>query len=246
MELKNFKPGTPIEISFTGEKQQNQKKLENNIFISSFFDITDKNECIIHIPMRVGKYVSLPLNIEYDIMVNSNKGIYVFNGKIIKQGKIENFPVYVIRLTSEIEKIQRRDYFRFNCIIPLNVIPVVEEIALLPNMELVNEKVMVGPVRAQVGTSGTIVDISGGGARFTTKSEILADKYLYLTFTLNSIPDGKQVMNTVARIVKSEYKEDLNIFEHRVEFLFKDSEDRETIIKYIFNEDRRIRKNDQG
>jgi hypothetical protein len=47
-------------------------------------------------------------------------------------------------------------------------------------------------------------------------------------------------------MVSSEYIKDLAIYEHRIEFLFKEPEDRETIIKYIFDEDRRLRKKDQG
>lgn len=245
MDIRDLTPGRPVEISIIKNNTKNEKKDENNIFISSLFDITSRGDVVIHMPSKQGKYVLLPLNIRYFVVIYTNVGIYQFEGTLTKQGKLENFPVLVIRPETSLQKVQRREFYRFNCHIPVKVYSIEDDVALLPNMELIEMKVLSKMTLEEECVEGAIVDISGGGARFRSKMDLLTDEYIYMSFVLET-PDNKRNFKCLARKVVSEHLEDLNIFEHRVEFVFKDSEDRETIIKYIFDEDRRIRKKDLG
>jgi c-di-GMP-binding flagellar brake protein YcgR len=93
--------------------------------------------------------------------------------------------------------------------------------------------------------SGNILDLSGGGAKISAKTDINTDRYMYVSFKLKTRTID-QTINVIARRIKTEIKSDSGMYEHRIEFLFKEPEDRETIIKYIFDEDRRLRKKDQG
>ena len=125
------------------------------------------------------------------------------------------------------------------------VLPIPEDVALLPNMELVEADLERYGNTYGTPVSGTILDISGGGAKFNSNMDITTDRYMYVSFKLTSNTINQNI-NAIAKRVRSEYKTDKRIFEHRIEFLFKEPEDRETIIKYIFDEERRIRKKDQG
>jgi c-di-GMP-binding flagellar brake protein YcgR len=143
------------------------------------------------------------------------------------------------------QNVQRRDYFRFQCLISVKILPIPKEVAILPNMTLVEDDLEKFGNTYGAPVSGEIVDISGGGAKIHAKTDIITDRYMYVSFRLKT-KTIDQVINVIARRVNTEYKSDRNIYEHRIEFLFKEPEDRETIIKYIFDEDRRLRKKDQG
>ncbi len=241
MKLNDLTPGRPVEISVY---KNNTEKSEDNIFISSLFDITNSGDVVIHMPSRQGKYVALPLNIQYAVVIYTNVGIYQFVGTITRQGKLEKFPVYVIRPDTQLKKIQRREFYRFPCSIPTNVVSVPGEFVELPNMDLIDEKVnsLSNEIKRNIGT---IVNISGGGAKIHATHNLCLDEFMSLSFVLET-PKTTFRFNLLARSVNSEYNKNLGIYENRVEFIFKDSEDREVIIKYIFDEDRRLRKKNQG
>jgi len=247
MEIVELRPGTPIEFTIlsTNSDVENYIDEDRSVYISSVFGVTKKEEIIFHIPTRKGHTVTIPMNVPFNAVFNTKNGMFQLTGEITKRGRLENFPVYVFIPSTKLTKVQRRDYFRFQCLIPIKVLPIPHEVAILPNMTLVEDDLERYGNTYGLPVAGNIIDISGGGAKFTAKTDVITDRFMYCSFKLKS-KQINQTINVVARRVKSEYKEKLGIFEHRIEFLFKEPEDRETIIKYIFDEDRRLRKKDQG
>ncbi len=247
MEIFDLRPGTPIELSFasTNSDVENNIEVDRSIYISSVFGITKKAEIIFHIPTRKGHIVTIPMNVPFNAIFNTKKGMFQLTGEITKRGRLENFPVYVFEPHTELEKVQRRDYYRFQCLIPMKALPVPEDVALLPNMQLVEDDLEKFGNSYGSPVSGNILDLSGGGAKFTSNREVITDRYMYVSFRLVSHAIN-QTINVIAKKVRCELKTGSNMYEHRIEFLFKEPEDRETIIKYIFDEERRLRKKDQG
>ncbi len=247
MEIYELRPGTPIEFTFASTNSDIEENIEEDrsIYISSVFGITKKEEIIFHIPTRKGHTVTIPMNVPFLAVFNTKKGMFQLSGEITKRGRLENFPVYVFVPSTKLQKVQRRDYYRFQCLIPIKVLPIPKDVAILPNMELVEDDLEKYGNTYGSPVEGTILDISGGGAKFRAKTDVATDKFMYVSFRLKS-NQINQVINVIARRVKSDYKDDIGFYEHRIEFLFKEPEDRETIIKYIFDEDRRLRKKDQG
>jgi len=247
MEILELLPGTPIEFSFASTNSDVESNMEEdrNIYISSVFGVTKKEEIIFHIPTRKGHTVTIPMNVPFNAVFNTKKGMFQLSGEITKRGRLENFPVYVFVPDSKLKKVQRRDYFRFQCFIPIQILPIPQDVAILPNMALVEDDLEKYGNTYGSAVSGNILDLSGGGAKIHAKSDIATDRYIYVSFKLKT-KTLDTTINAIARMVSSEYIKDLAIYEHRIEFLFKEPEDRETIIKYIFDEDRRLRKKDQG
>ena len=247
MEVFDLRPGTPIEFNFasTNSDIENNIEEDRSVYISSVFGITKRGEVIFHIPTRKGHIVTIPMDVPFNAVFNTKKGLFQLTGVITKRGRLENYPVYVLEPSTGLKKVQRRDYYRFQCLIPIMVLPIPEDVALLPNMELVEADLERYGNTYGTPVSGTILDISGGGAKFNSNMDITTDRYMYVSFKLTSNTINQNI-NAIAKRVRSEYKTDKRIFEHRIEFLFKEPEDRETIIKYIFDEERRIRKKDQG
>ena len=247
MEIYDLRPGTPIEFTFasTNSDVENYIDEDRSVYISSVFGVTKKEEVIFHIPTRKGHTVTIPMNIPFNAVFNTKRGMFQITGQITKRGRLENFPVYVFVPETKLTKVQRRDYFRFECLLPIKVLPIPRDVAILPNMVLVEDDLEKYGNTYGKAVSGTILDISGGGAKFSAKYDIDTERYMYVSFKLKTQAIDETI-NVIARRVKSEYKEEFGIYEHRIEFLFKEPEDRETIIKYIFDEDRRLRKKDQG
>ncbi|MBE5919265.1 MAG: hypothetical protein E7272_05400 [Pseudobutyrivibrio ruminis] len=247
MEILELRPGTPIEFSFASTNSDVESNIDEDrsIYISSVFGVTKKEEIIFHIPTRKGHTVTIPMNVPFNAVFNTKQGMFQLSGEITKRGRLENFPVYVFVPDSKLKKVQRRDYFRFQCLIPVKVLPIPKDVAILPNMALVEDDLEKYGNTYGPPVTGNILDISGGGAKFSAKTDILTERYMYVSFKLKS-KDMDETINVIARRVKTEHKENLGVYEHRIEFLFKEPEDRETIIKYIFDEDRRLRKKDQG
>ena len=247
MEIFDLKPGTPIEFTLASADPE----IENNsdegrfVYISSVFGVTKNKQIVFHIPTRKGHTVTIPMNVPFYAVFNTKEGMFQLTGEITKRGRLEKFPVYVFEPSTELKKVQRRDYYRFQCLIPVKVLPIPEDVALLPNMELVEIDLEKYGDSYGIPVDGNIVDISGGGAKITSVNDILTDRYMYVSFKLKSDTVDERI-NVIARRIKNEYKQARRIYEHRIEFLFKEAEDRETIIKYIFEEERRLRKKDQG
>ena len=90
---------------------------------------------------------------------------------------------------------------------------------------------------------GVIVDISGGGLRFVSRQPFTEGKILYLRFKLSINDEEKEFRLAAKVIVSKEIEKRQNEYENRVKFLYIDNTTREDIIKYIFDEDRKNRKN---
>ena len=92
----------------------------------------------------------------------------------------------------------------------------------------------------------TILDISGGGARFVSEEKFEANQFVLMELELISDNMDKQY-HIKGRIVgwkKLEYREPR--YETRIEFIMEDNKVREDIIRYIFEEERKKRRNEKG
>ena len=93
---------------------------------------------------------------------------------------------------------------------------------------------------------GTILDISGGGARFTSSNSLADVKFLLLEFQLPQENKKSPLeIDVVAKLIDSKQADTKDKYMHRVKFYFKDPHMKEQLIGYVFQEERRIRKKEQ-
>ena len=94
--------------------------------------------------------------------------------------------------------------------------------------------------------NGTMVDISGGGARFISKVQYEKGSLIQFVFSLfvnGSITEYK----LIGKVLKSERIENREgSFENRIQFVNMQTDDRESIIRYIFEEERKKRHRERG
>ena len=181
--------------------------------------------------------VLLPTEGEYEVCFFTHGGMYNANIRIIDRQKINNTYVLVTEMLTNLHKYQRREYYRFNCIIEM----VTKE---LDKAEAEAFGKHLGYLISETDMKrGVIVDISGGGLRFVSRQPFQEGNILYLRFRL-PFNDKEKEFKLAARVILSrEIEKRQNEYENRVKFLYIDNITREEIIKYIFDEERKNRKN---
>lgn len=207
---------------------------------SSVYDILDDGRLEIVMPAERARLVLLPIDGEYNVCFYSHGGLYRADVRIVDRQKVDGTYVIVAEMISSLRRYQRREYYRFNCVIDMTAREMAQqEIDAYAGglMHLIPEKNMI---------RGVIVDISGGGTRFVSRQVFREGSTILMRFSL-AIADQEKPFLLAARVVhSSEIENRTNEFENRVKFEHIDHSTREQIIKYIFDEERKKRKNGKG
>lgn len=245
MQVRDLIPGSKVEIHLIQKLEQTKEsKDKSGTFLSVIYDINDDDTIDIYMPTENGKLLTLPKGIRFVFEFIQTKGIFQAEGTVkehLKKGS-----VYLIRvqLSQSMKKIQRREYFRMECLLPLMFTGIDEMTASYRTLDEIHGYLDFSN-ELKVRGMGTMLDISGGGARFVSTNSLEGIEYLLMQFTIEH--EGRQQeIETVARMINSAKMPDDNKYVHRVQFEYKESKVKETIISYIFEEERRIRKKGQG
>ena len=236
MIVKFISPGDKVEMKSTVNVVLPDGTKGIKTYKSSVYDILDEGRLEIVMPKDQTKLVLLPVDGEYDVCFYTHGGMYRADVKIIEIQKINGIYVLVTEMISNLHKYQRREYYRFNCIIEMMAREMTKKetdiyaeglAELLPQSDMIR---------------GVIVDISGGGARFVSRQLFRESSMILMRFELPILDMEKSFLLVGRVIYSSEIVNRANEFENRVKFELIDSVTREKIIRYIFNEERKNRK----
>lgn len=237
MLSKFIENGNKIELQNVekdGEKQGEEKR---RTYISSVYEILSEDTLEITMPMEKTKLILLPVDSEYNIIFYGSSGLYQCFARIIDRYKSNNVYILVVELTSNLRKYQRREYYRFSCALEMTArnLEETEVQAIEQNMPYSLTPGL--PLRQSV-----IVDISGGGLRFISSQSYEPGSLIYCSYHLLKGSERKkyEVIGKVLSVKELEKRE--GTFEHRVQYYDMDTETREEIIKYIFEEERKSRR----
>lgn len=237
---KIISPGDKLEMKSTVSVVLPDGTEGIKTYKTSVYDVLDDGRIEIVMPTEQTKLVLLPVDGEYDVCFFSHGGMYRADVRIVDRQKVNGTFILVTELISNLHKFQRREYYRFNCIVEMTAREMSrqETEAFAKGLTyLVSEKDM---------DRGVIVDISGGGTRFVSKQKFTEDSLILMKFEL-SIMDRERPFLLAAKVIYSgEIENRKDEYENRVKFEFIDNTTREEIIKYIFDEERKNRKNGKG
>lgn len=245
MKTQDLVLGSKIEIHIVQLYQNgDEEKKDNGVFFSTIQDIYDDGTIEMMMPMADGKLQNLSPKLRYEFLFFQPNGLYKAQGSILESYKKGNFYLTHIELQAELQKFQRREFYRLECLIPMMFMALDEE-AFACNTILELKNYMNENVEFKVRGIGTILDISGGGARFVTTNSLENISYILLQFSITR-DNGSFPMEIPGKLVRTEKMPDENKFIHRVHFNFKGDDLQQKIIGFIFEEERRIRKKEQG
>ncbi len=232
-----IKPGDRIELRAIDRVKTisaDQPTVEK-VYVSKVQDILSGERLEIIMPMEKTKLVLLPVDAVYDMYITTQNGLYQSFVKVIDRYKSNNAYLLVIELTSNLRRHQRREYYRFSCALEMKSRELIEE--ELKVIDTVDEYLVPGlPLKHSV-----IVDISGGGIRFLSNQEYTEGCLIYISYNL-MIKDKVKTYNVVGKILSCKPSENRKgVFEHRVQYVNLGNDDREEIIRYIFEEERKHR-----
>lgn len=240
MKLNEMVPGTKIDLKVIQNSYQDDLDDEAPNFLTSVFDILDDSTFEMQMPIQGGQVILLPVNTQYEAVFIMENGLYKANCTVINRYKKDNFYLLRATLTTELMKYQRRQFYRFPCNVQMIYSALSEENAKLGSMGEIRTSMKEGPSGMVVRGYGTILDISGGGLRFSSSFDLSQVKYLYLQFSIE-VGGEKKTLEQVGRLLESKKLEGSNKHMNRVKILFKDTDYQELIVRYIFEGERRLR-----
>lgn len=211
-----------------------------HIYSTKVFDIVSDERIELLMPMEHTKYILLPVDGEYDLCFYTDNGLYQCYARVVDRYKDNNIYVLALDLTTNLRKHQRREYYRFSCALRMDSRELMQ--TEIDSLEINSNSLQPGlPLKQSV-----IVDISGGGLRFVSNMQYELGSMLLCKYSLIIEGEAKEysIIGKVLSVKESESR--ANVFEHRVQYVNVDVDDREEIIKYIFNEERKNRRKEKG
>lgn len=238
-----IRAGDKVDISLASQKQS----ITQEIFKSKVLDKKRNGNFEIEMPVKEGKIILLPLDVRFEFVFYSQAGVlYKSCGQVVERYKKDGVYMLEIELKAPLAKFQRRGYYRYNCDIDFTFYLLDEKQQELDSTEEIYKNIMLGSSEENM-CCGTMLDLSGGGMRFHSKHELqIGEKILVL------LPLENEVMNEkffiLSEVISCEECEAslFSMYECRLNFLIEDNQIREEIIRYIFEEDRRIRRKENG
>ncbi|SFP91477.1 c-di-GMP-binding flagellar brake protein YcgR, contains PilZNR and PilZ domains [Lachnospiraceae bacterium XBB1006] len=245
MEAEFLKIGTKLEItSIPGEEED--VKDEGISYTSMIEEIFPNGDLEVDMPTYQRKLVLLHNGVRYQFYFYNGKTTYMAVGEVVDRYKTENRYFLRVQLKTQPVKFQRREYFRCECMIDLKYHPVpskdydMQEVMLL-RRELMREDVL------DILEEGIILDISGGGVRFVSKNHQEVGSYVRMIFRIPIYEGEYRMFDLIGKIISCDSIKDGRMnYVNRVKFICIESGEREEIIRFIFEEERKSRKLSRG
>lgn len=237
---KIISPGDKIEMKSTVNVVLPDGTRGKRTYKSVIYDILEDGRLEIVMPMEQTRLVLLPVDGEYDVCFYSHGGLYRADIRIVDRQKVNGIYVMVAEMISNLRKYQRREYYRFNCVVDMAARELSEQ----------ETDAFAGGLSPVVPDGDmakcVIVDISGGGTRFVSRQPFREGSLIMMSFCLPVMDREKPFLLAAKVIYSGEIENRENEYENRVKFEYIDGTAREEIIKYIFDADRKNRKNSKG
>jgi c-di-GMP-binding flagellar brake protein YcgR len=242
--------GDKIDIKHIDSKGRTVNSMKT--FVSQLVDFVDFDVINIATPIVYGKTVLLGVGDNYNLCFYSSKGLYQCNCIVLSNHKENNTVVSVVRITTNLEKFQRRQYYRLECIHDIEYRVITKEEEILERKlreedfksdEERNECKKKLSQLEKEWIQASITDISGGGARFNSSVSLNQGDKVRIKMDIQISGDLKRMLLGADIISSGRIINRLGVYEHRAEFNDIMQKDREVLIKYIFEQERRRRRN---
>ncbi len=221
MKFSEIKIGTRLELEIYNKFGTVIKPS----MVSQFEEYKDEITALIAAPIYEGVIFAVHIGAIIDVYLTQDNELYKFKVRVIDRGVKDRIALLKIELIGSIIKIQRRQYFRFECLNPL-------EYRVFSSINIESE------LRGEF-QDGLIKDLSGGGMCILINETADLNNFIECRFSL----DAKKV-NAIGNIVRVSKKETGAKVKYEVgcSFIKIDDKARDNIISYIFQQQRKLMK----
>lgn len=247
MVSKIIRPGDKVDIRLVQQVENSSKTgTEASTYKSQVLDVLDNGNLEISMPMEAGKMILLPQGVRFEFVFYSGGSLFRSYGKVVERYKRDNLFMLVIELSSQLDRFQRREFYRYNCTMNFGYFILNEEQMAMDSTDEILSNLMDADFKEK-RRSGVIVDISGGGMKFRSMDELKPNEQILVMLRLTNQKTDRQfqIRGNVIACVKAQKSKDL-LYESRIKFMIDDNRIREEIIRFIFEEERRIRQKENG
>ena len=220
--MHNIKVGDRLEIKFMREGEAPK------IYLSQVYDFVSDGAIIVHTPISYGKYVPMSRSQACSLLFFLEEGMLSFEAVVIEMLKDQDFNLVKLKFTSEGVRMQRREFYRFECTLPLRFSVIQDNPDILRDSDPV--------VQSPPSLEGIIKDIGGGGVRFVSNVEVEGGSQLKCLLLVD-----REYIVVVGKVLhkfsfpRSPYK-----FQYRVIFVGILPDEKEKIVQYVFNQQRKL------
>lgn len=239
MITKFIREGCKVEMQAVEKSRSLGSEAPQRIFSTKIYEIVTDDTMEVLMPMEQGKLILLPVDQEFEAVFYGQNSLYQCMVRVIDRYKSNNVYILLLELVSNLRKYQRREFFRFSCVLEMDSRNLVEEeVAAIEENRLMKPNLQPGlPLKRSV-----IVDISGGGLRFISAQKYEPDSYIFCSYMLVNNGERKKCEIVGKVLAAKEVENKKGVYEHRVQYHNMSNDVREEIIKYIFEEERKTRR----
>lgn len=199
-----------------------------NTYLSQIVDIVNSTQVKITMPTLGTKIVPLETGRRFECIFYTQKGLYKGEFVVEERFKEGNLPVLLLEIRTPMKKVQRREYYRYDCTLPLKY-----------RFANRNEKIPREKISELEWKDGVILDLSGGGMRFVVTESIPKDSFLQFNLVLE-IREQYKAFYIYGEVISCKTKtNNVRLHECRVQFIRMSEPERDQIIAYIFTEERK-------
>ena len=209
--IKRVKTGDRVEIGFKDGKDEGRRKLATVVEA-----VLSHTEVLILMPISAGAMIKLPLNRDYEARFYTGTSVIVYDVTITEHPIIDGQYLTRLRLVSQGERIQLRDFYRMTSSVNFNF--------SIAKDQLEGEGITLHKAVTK--------DLSGGGMSFVADVEMEDGTEIYANFVLNSeyiVVLGKAMGKQLAGGANFKYL-------YRCQFIALPDMDQEKIVQFINNQ----------
>jgi len=222
MKITDLQTGTKLELQIYDDSGRTIKPA----FSSKFEFAPDEGSAVIDSPMREGNIYPVRIGWNMDVYFTMKDDLYKFNSSVLQRWANGNLSFLKIAVLGDIHKIQRREYFRFECNVPVKY-------------RIIKHTTNDGDDKEPMKPCVT-KDLSGGGLCLRIKEEV--ERNTFIEGEVDLGPERK--IPFVGEVVRVDILDGEKKYKYEIGVLFKKIEknDKENIIRFIYSEQRRLRR----
>ncbi|MDK2798562.1 MAG: hypothetical protein PWP27_114 [Clostridiales bacterium] len=214
MNIKDIKLGNKFELIVYNTSGEETKPS----YVSQLEEVIDSKTILISAPIFEREIIPIPIATKIKIIFLHDKGLFSFKGLVKGREKRDNLILLRVTVISDFIKIQRREYFRLNWIMPVKI-------------KKVQASVSSNESQKEDFYEVITKDISGGGVGLISNHFFSVNDIVELHLDL----ENKKIC-TRGKIVRSAvYDQDSSKYDIGIVYKGINMKDRDAIIKFIFD-----------
>ena len=234
---------TPVKSAFAYDKDDKK-------YVSQMLDFDGGRRAKIAAPVQDGHLVPIRVDDDINMCFFTKAGLYQCRGRVKARQADNKVPMLEVLFVSDPEKVQRRRFYRLECSFELRYRRLSrDEVRIRQELERANvlgDKDDVIRLEKELENvtknweTANAINLSAGGVRFHLNEQLEVGEPIEIILPL-SMKAGMIKMVTMAHVIESWKSNDARSSAEvtRCEFDHLQNRERERIVKYVFEEQRR-------